>query len=79
MDINDNSIDIIICFDVFHAFGAKEESILKEFSRVLNKNGFLLINDHHYKEDELVSKVLSHKIFALKRKKEDFYFFLTND
>ncbi len=75
MDIEDNSIDIIICFDVFHAFEAKEESILREFSRVLNKNGFLLMNDHHYKGDELLSKVLNHKIFDLSRKKDDLYYF----
>jgi len=74
MDIKDNSIDIIMCFDVFHAFGAKEGSILKEFCRVLDKNGFLLINDHHYQEDELLSKVLNHEIFDLMRKEEDLYF-----
>ena len=67
MDIQDNSIDIIVCFDVFHAFGAKEVCILKEFCRVLNKNGFLLINDHHYQEDELLSKVLNHEMFDLMR------------
>ena len=75
MDIKDNSIDIIMCIDVFHAFGAKEAIILKEFYRILNQNGFLLVNDHHYQEDELLSKVLNHKIFALMKKEDDLYFF----
>jgi ubiquinone/menaquinone biosynthesis C-methylase UbiE len=75
MDIQDETIDIIMCIDVFHAFGENETNILKEFYRVLNQNGYLLVNDHHYQEDELVSKVLNHKIFTLMKKEDDLYFF----
>ena len=55
--IDDNSIDVVICFDTLHAL-KNITSNIKEFHRVLKPNGVLSVDDHHSKEDEIISKII---------------------
>lgn len=72
--LKDNSIDMIICFDVFHNI-LHPEKILKEFHRVLKQDFQLALDDHHFNEEEILSKITANGLFKLKEKKEKIYFF----
>ncbi|MFX1389285.1 MAG: class I SAM-dependent methyltransferase [Promethearchaeota archaeon] len=76
-NLNDNSIDIILCFDVLHAI-EDQKSILKEFHRILKPKGIFSFDDHHYKESELESLITSNGLFSLVEKKEKQYNFSKN-
>ncbi len=70
----DNSMDIVICFDVFHGIEDKK-SVLKEFHRVLKPNSRLSFDDHHLKENEIISLITAQGLFKLEEKKEKIYIF----
>ncbi|MHA1437472.1 MAG: class I SAM-dependent methyltransferase [Promethearchaeota archaeon] len=70
----ENSIDIILCFDVMHAIDEKE-NILKEFHRILKPKGHLSFDDHHMKENEVHSLFISRGLFKLLEKNEKQYNF----
>ena len=50
--LDNESIDVVICFDMFHGVPNKDE-LLREFHRVLKPNSILSFDDHHMKEDEI--------------------------
>lgn len=60
--LEDNSIDIVICFDTLHALTNLNEN-LREFHRVLKPNATLIVDDHHYEEDEILSKIQENGMF----------------
>ena len=70
--LKDNSIDVIICFDMFHMVN-DQYKILKEFRRVLKPNGILSLDCHHMKEIE--SKVVDKGLFKLVEKIDKTYNF----
>ena len=70
--LNDNSIDVILCFDMFHML-KDQKKILKEFNRVLKPNGNLSLDCHHMKEIE--SKVVGTGLFTLVEKIDKTYNF----
>lgn len=72
--LDENCIDVVICFDTLHALG-NITSHLKEFHRVLKPNAILSVDDHHYKEDEIISKIQEDGLFDLKEKKEKMFIF----
>lgn len=72
--LQDNSIHMIICFDVFHDI-LHQERILKEFHRVLKPDFQLALDDHHLNEKEILSKITANGLFKLKEKKDKIYFF----
>jgi ubiquinone/menaquinone biosynthesis C-methylase UbiE len=72
--LEDNSIDIVICFDTFHHVN-DQNSLLKEFYRVLKPKSTLSLDDHHMKEDEIISKITEHGLFELSEKKDEQYLF----
>jgi len=72
--LKDNSIDMIICFDVFHGI-LQQEKILKEFHRVLKPENQIALDDHHFNEEEILSKITVNGLFKLKEKKGKIYFF----
>jgi len=63
--LKDNSIDVIICFDMFHMVNDRQK-ILKEFHRVLKPNAILSLDCHHMKDME--SKVVGTGLFKLVEK-----------
>ncbi|MFW9773590.1 MAG: class I SAM-dependent methyltransferase [Promethearchaeota archaeon] len=73
-NIEDNSIDVVICFDVLHGIGDKE-CILKEFLRVLKPDSILSFDDHHMRENEIIETFTSNNLFELNEKKEKQYNF----
>ncbi len=70
-----NSIDVVICFDTLHALGNITSNI-KEFYRVLKPNAILSLDDHHSKEDDMISKIQENGLFELKEKKEKMFNFI---
>jgi len=68
-DLEDKSIDVVICFDTLHALENLKEN-LKEFHRVLKPNAILSVDDHHSKEQEIISKIQENGLFNLLVKKE---------
>jgi len=73
--LDDESIDVLICFDVFHDISNKND-ILKEFHRVLKPNSTLSFDDHHMNEDEIIDFITSKGFFKLSEKKDKQYNFI---
>jgi ubiquinone/menaquinone biosynthesis C-methylase UbiE len=69
----DDSIDIVLLYDVFHGL-ADPDSVLEELHRVLKPDGILSFNDHHIKENEIVSNFANRR-FRLFRKGKRTYSF----
>ncbi|MFX0028226.1 MAG: class I SAM-dependent methyltransferase [Candidatus Hermodarchaeota archaeon] len=66
-DLNAESVDAIICFDVLHALNDKD-CILNEFYRLLKLNSRLSVDDHHMKEEEIISLLTNNGLFELEEK-----------
>ncbi len=62
--LNDNSIDIIICFDMLHD-SKNPKQIIKEFHRILKSNAILSFDDHHSNEEEINFNLTSDGLFEL--------------
>ncbi|KKL87809.1 hypothetical protein LCGC14_1931020 [marine sediment metagenome] len=73
--LNDESIDVVICFDVIHDTQNRND-ILKEFHRVLKSKSILSFDDHHMTEDETIDFITSEGIFELSEKKDKQYNFI---
>ncbi|MFW9900725.1 MAG: class I SAM-dependent methyltransferase [Candidatus Thorarchaeota archaeon] len=69
-NLEDNSIDNILLLDIYHDL-SNPMSILKELHRVLKKDGFLSVDDHHFNEDEIRDKITSSKLFEFFERKEE--------
>jgi ubiquinone/menaquinone biosynthesis C-methylase UbiE len=74
-ELNDESVDKIICFDVLHGVPNKNE-ILNEFHRVLKSNAMLSFDDHHMNETEIIAFITSKGRFKLIEKKDRQYNFI---
>ncbi|MFX0042640.1 MAG: class I SAM-dependent methyltransferase [Candidatus Hodarchaeota archaeon] len=72
--LDNDSIDIIMCFDVLHDIKDKE-CILKEFHRVLKPDSRLSFDDHHMSENEIIGIITAQGLFQLVEKKKNFYNF----
>jgi ubiquinone/menaquinone biosynthesis C-methylase UbiE len=71
----DNSLDVVLLYDTFHSLG-DQNGVLEELHRVLKPNGILSFNDHHMKEDEIISRMTGTGLFKLSRKGKKVYNFL---
>jgi ubiquinone/menaquinone biosynthesis C-methylase UbiE len=71
----DNSLDVVLLYDVFHHL-SDPEVVLKELHRVLKPDGILSLNDHHLKENDIVSGVTNGGLFRLSRKGQRAYTFV---
>jgi ubiquinone/menaquinone biosynthesis C-methylase UbiE len=67
--LDNNNINVVLCFDTLHALGNLKEHI-EEFYRVLMPNGVLSVDDHHFEEHEIISKIQDSGMFKLIEKKE---------
>ena len=74
--LENNSIDVIICFDTLHALKNVMDNNMKEFYRVLKPNAILSVDDHHSEENEIISKVQENGLFKLLDKKEKIFNFI---
>ena len=60
----DSSLDVVLLYDVLHGLD-NPELVLREIHRTLKPAGILSLNDHHLKEDEIVSRVTGTGLFTL--------------
>lgn len=72
--LQDNSIDVVLLYDVFHDLNNPNE-VLEELHRVLKTNGILSVSDHHMKENEIVSKFENRGLFGLVKRGKRTYSF----
>ncbi|MFX1501956.1 MAG: class I SAM-dependent methyltransferase [Promethearchaeota archaeon] len=70
--LKDNSIDVILCFDMFHMLNDPKR-VLKEFHRVLKTDAIFSLDCHHMKDIE--TKILKTGLFRLAEKIEKTYNF----
>ncbi len=72
--LDNDTVDVILLFDTFHDLN-DPEGVLKELHRVLKLNGCLCVNDHHMKEDQILSEITKRHLFILSRRHKTFYLF----
>jgi ubiquinone/menaquinone biosynthesis C-methylase UbiE len=63
----DNSLDLVIFFDVFHTLNNQEE-VLIELHRILKSDAIMCFSDHHMKEIEILKRLTEKGLFKLKSK-----------
>ena len=73
--LKDHSVDAIICFDMIHQIKDLRNH-LKEFHRVMKFNSILSIDDHHLKENDIISKITEFELFKFVEKKEKIFNFI---
>ena len=73
--VDNQSIDVVICFDVLHDIPDKER-LVKEWHRILKNGGKLAFDDHHAKEVEILATITKGNMFKLEKKSEKFYLFI---
>jgi len=73
--LNEETIDVVICFDVLHHIPNKN-NILKEFHRVLKINSTLSFDDHHMEEEDIIDFITSEGLFKLSEKMDKQYNFI---
>jgi len=74
----DNSVDVVLLYDIFHNF-SRPNVVLEELRRVLKPGGILSFNDHHLKEDEIISGVTEKGLFRLSGQGKKTYSFIKED
>jgi len=73
------SLDMVMLYDIFHMLGDQKE-VLRELHRVLKPDAILSMDDHHMKEEDVVSGVTNTALFKLSAKgKKTFSFLKVND
>ncbi len=68
------SLDMVLLYDIFHMLN-DPESVLRELHRVLKPDATLSMDDHHMKEEDVVSKVEGTGLFKLRGRGEKTYEF----
>ncbi|MHA1229311.1 MAG: class I SAM-dependent methyltransferase [Candidatus Helarchaeota archaeon] len=74
-ELGDNSIDVVILFDVIHEIDDKQ-NLFDEMYRILKSNGILSVSDHHFQKEELLSLVLSTNKYELKDRIKNIFNFI---
>jgi ubiquinone/menaquinone biosynthesis C-methylase UbiE len=69
------SLDVVLLYDTFHGLSRPNE-VLEELHRVLKPGGVLSFNDHHMKEDEIVTRVTEKGLFRLSERAKRVYNFV---
>ena len=63
----DNSLDLVIFFDVFHTLN-NQEQVLKELHRILKPDATICFSDHHMKEEEVLKRITENGLFKFQSK-----------
>jgi len=70
----DESIDVVLLYDTLHNL-SEPDKVSAELHRVLKPNGILSVNDHHLKEQEIITKITGKGFFRLLKKGKKVYNF----
>lgn len=70
----DKSMDVILVYDVFHELD-EPEKYLAEMHRMLKDDGIISFNDHHLKDQEVLSAMTRGNYFQLAKKERKTYTF----
>jgi ubiquinone/menaquinone biosynthesis C-methylase UbiE len=73
-NLKDKSVDVVLLLDIYHGL-SDPESILKEIHRVLKIDGSLSVDDHHYKDDEIIGKITSKELFRFVNRVDEVFNF----
>lgn len=76
--LQDNSIDIVLCYDTLHELH-DPEAVLEKLHRVLKPEGILSFSDHHLKENEILSKLTHRESFKLSKMGKKTYSFVKGE
>lgn len=68
------SINIVFLYDILHDL-SEPDAVLEEMHRVLKPSGILSCNDHHLKENEIISRITGTGLFKLSSKGKKTYSF----
>ncbi len=72
--LEEESIDIAFLYDILHHL-SEPDAVLGELHRVLKPGGILSCNDHHLKENEIISRITGTGLFKLSSKGKKTYSF----
>ncbi len=72
--IPDESIDVILFYDVFHLLG-DPGAVLKELQRVLRPDGIMSFSDHHMSGSDILSGVTEGGMFSPSQKEKHTFVF----
>ncbi len=72
--LTDGSVDSILLFDILHDL-SDPDKILKELHRILKKEGWLTVDDHHLKDNEIIGEITHNKLFEFDEKNEKVFNF----
>jgi ubiquinone/menaquinone biosynthesis C-methylase UbiE len=72
--LEDESIDVVFLYDILHHL-SEPDAVLGELHRVLKPSGILSCNDHHLKENEIISRITGAGLFKLSSKGKKTYSF----
>lgn len=72
--LEDVSIDVVFLYDILHDL-SEPDAVLEELHRVLKPDGVLSCNDHHLKENEIISRITGTGLFGLSAKGKRTYSF----
>lgn len=70
--IPDNTLDLVIFFDVFHILDNQKE-VLVELHRILKPGAKMYFSDHHMKEEQILSILNKCGLFKLETKGNKVY------
>lgn len=68
------SLDMVLLYDIFHGL-ADPEGVLRELYRILKPDAVLSVNDHHMRNEVLVSKIEQDNLFKLSGRGKNFFTF----
>lgn len=72
--LDSENLDMVFLYDIIHGL-ADLSGVLKELHRVLKPDAVLSVNDHHMKDEVLISKIEDGKLFKLKGRGVNFFNF----
>ncbi|TFF86183.1 MAG: class I SAM-dependent methyltransferase [Promethearchaeota archaeon] len=73
-ELPDKSIDTVLFYDTMHSIN-ELDCVLKEFHRILKSSGLLFVDDHHFDQQEIISKVDQNDLFIFNEKHNKTYEF----
>jgi len=67
--LNENSVDVVLLFDVFHYF-KDINPIFSELNRVIKPSGTIALEIHHVDKIKAMNSIIETNLFNVKEKKE---------